>query len=272
MLSYLLLLSRLMSSVSMDNISRTNSNDFHMLYQCSDKLGSNGLRSFIDSFSYDDDTNKEVDIEVNPLCNIIDEETENKEVTVDIELPNLEDPTVDENDKQNVLIEKSFDIVSKAMFGEVMQSTEDTEENIQLNGDTHEEPEENLKEIVETVKNAVLSYRTEQENISAQCSENVIAVRNENCDKLNSNLNIQNNCTSKESKNEVVENGIEEDPNMFNSYNYWRINPELPLDPSVIDAGRSQTKNVKVLEEHKLVVSIYIFDSFGSVIKFNDDI
>lgn len=272
MFSYLLFLSRLMSSASMDNIPRTNSNDFHMLYQCSDKLGSNGLRSFIDPFNYDDDTNKEVDIEVNPLCNIIDEEPENREVTVDIELPNLEDPDVNEKDKENVLIEKSFDIVSKAMFGEVIQSTEDAEENIQLNGDTHEEPEENLKEIVETVKNAVLSYRTEQENVSAQCSENVITVRKENCDKLNSNLNIQINCASKDNANEVVENGIEEDPNMFNSYNYWRINPELPLDPSVIDAGRSPTKNVNMLEEHKLVVSVYFFNNFASVINFNDDI
>lgn len=250
-----------MSPASVDNIPRTSTNDFHMLYQSSDKLGSNGLRSFIDPFNYDDD-NKEVDIEVNPLCSIIDEESENKDVTIDIDMPSLEDPVANGTDKENALIEKSFGIVSKAMFGEVIENTGDREENIQFNGHIHEEPDEDFKEIieeiVETVKNAVLSYRTDQENMSAECSVNVIASLKESCDNLNSRLGVQGNCSGRDSGNEILETSIvDDDLNMFNSYNYWKISPELPLDPSVIDAGRSPTKNVKMLEEHNLVVSIF---------------
>lgn len=223
-----------------------------MLYQSSDKLGSNGLRSFIDTFNYDTDS-KEVDIEVNPLCSILDEDTENKDIAVDIDMPSLEELTI-EKDNKNTFIEKNFEIVSKAMFGEVIENPEDLEEDIiQLNGHVvHEEKEENLKEIVETVKNAVLSYRNEQENISSQCNVNVIDIEKENCDNLNSRLGSHSNCSGDGGNN--ISDG---DLNMYNSYNYWRISPELPLEPSIVDAGRSPTpKNDKILENHGLVVSI----------------
>lgn len=229
-----------------------------MLYHSSDKLGSSGLRSFIDRFTYDDEDDKEVDIEVNPLCNILDEEPESKDVVVDIEMPSLEEPSTTEMNKEDTFIQKNFGIVSKAMFGEIVTPTEDCDkENIQFNGHVEEvEPEENLKEIVETVKNAVLSYRNKQEDLTAQCNVNVIDTRKENCDNLNSRLGDHNYYKEKGSGDKIVENGVDnENLDLFNSYNYWRINPELPLDPSVVDAGRSPKKNIKMLEEHNLAVS-----------------
>lgn len=245
----------------MDSIPRPSGSDFHVLYQ-SENLGNNGLRNFIDSFGYDDD-NKEVDIEVNPLCGVLDEENESKDVIVDLDIPILEEPNTIEEDKENKLIEKNFGIVSKAMFGEVVLNTKDFDsEDIPLNGSAVETaPEENLKEIVETVKNAVLSYRTEHDNKSAECNANVIDIKKENCDNLDLNrLGDHNNCNDKGGGDRIVENGIaDEDLNMYNSYNYWRINPDLPLDPTLIDAGRSPKQNIKMLEEHSLGVSITTF-------------
>lgn len=244
----------------MDGVPRSVGNDFHMLYQSSDKLPSNGLRSFIDRFNYDDDDDdKEVDIEVNPLCNILDDESENRDVVVDIEIPSLEDPSVEKN-QEDTFIQKNFNIVSKAMFGEIVETSEDLiTESVQLNG--HDEdigPEENLKEIVETVKNAVLSYRNGQDDVTTQWNVNVIETRKENCDNLH-RLGDHNYCQNNGSGDKIVENGVTtENLDMFNSYNYWRIDPELPLDPSVVDAGRSPTKNFKMLEEHNLVVSTLI--------------
>lgn len=262
---------RLTSPTSLDGIPRPRS-DFHMLYQTSDKLGSNGLRSFIDPFNYDDD--KEVDIEVNPLCNILDEDAENKDVIVDIEIPNLEEPVGSEKSKEDTFIQKNFGIVSKAMFGEIVGTSEDSDkENVNYNGHPVEiEPEEDLKEIVETVKNAVLSYRNGQDNTAAECNANVIDTRKENCDNSSSRLGDHNGCIARNGSEEgIVENYVAEgNLEMYNSYNYWRIDPDLPLDPSVVDAGRSPKKNVKMLDEHNLVVSTFLL-SLHKIHCYGDD-
>lgn len=44
----------------------------------------------------------------------------------------------------------------------------------------------------------------------------------------------------------------------FNSYNYWRLSPELPLDPHIVDAGRSPNKEMKIETDHN-VVCIFFF-------------
>lgn len=245
-----------------------------MIYQSSEKLGSNGLRTFIDPFGYND---REVDIEVNPLCNILDEEPEIKDVVVDIEMPSLEEPTDEKNkeDKEEKIIQKSFSIVSKALFGEIVESVENSEEeDVQLNGHTDEqEPEEDLKEIVETVKNAVLSYRNGQDDTPVQCNINVIDTRKENCDNLSSRLGDHNYSIDNGSGDRIMGNGFgDESLEMFNSYNYWRVSPEMPLDPTVVDAGRSPKKNVKMIEGHSIVVSIInCFKDFMVVMmKFDD--
>lgn len=225
--------------------------EFHV-YQAKDNL-TNRLRSLtcFDTFGYED-----VDIEVNPLCNILDEESENKDVVVDIEIPNLEESpqpqAFDNKNKEDKIIQKSMHIVSKAMFGGIVTIKED---EVQINGHADEaEPEEDLKEIVETVKNAVLSYRNGQDDAVVGCNANVIETRNDARDNLSGRLLAEHNCN--DGGDRIVENGVggEENLEMFNSYNYWRVDPEMPLDPTVVDAGRSPKKN-KMIEEHNLVVS-----------------
>ncbi|KAJ8940759.1 hypothetical protein NQ318_009671 [Aromia moschata] len=159
------------------------------------------------------------------------------------------------------------------------------------------EIDEFLKEVVETVKNAVLSCRTveiEQGVIGNRKSKdknatnindvNVITVNSKLCDNFSGSiddqltvdmkhLNLSSNqldteinstdkgdaCTSSvESREEIasaadgsdkestdsnkkvnlinIESGPKEDDDLrlFNSYNFWYISPDLPLDPSII--------------------------------------
>lgn len=135
-------------------------------------------------------------------------------------------------------------------------------------------PDQDIKEIVETVKNAVLNYRNvEQEhgvigdNLKTNLSNaNVISnVKNASCDKLGSaiteldnkfeNMSLKSIDEPSTSKmEETTTNTIElnqvnlnsesekEDDNlhMYNSYNYWYIRPEMPLDLSIIEDCRNE--------------------------------
>ncbi|XP_015832998.1 serine/threonine-protein phosphatase 4 regulatory subunit 1 isoform X2 [Tribolium castaneum] len=167
---------------------------------------------------------------------------------------------------EDVLQEKDDECASSELESERLP-----EENFDLDsGSLIAQSDEDIKEIVETVKNAVLSYRNvEQEhgvigdNLKTNLSNaNVISnLKNASCDKLGSeldaefanlSLSIDEPSTSKMC-DDVADDGAEttveqnqvilnsesekEDDNLhlYNSYNYWYIRPEMPLDLSLIE-------------------------------------
>lgn len=148
--------------------------------------------------------------------------------------------------------------------------------------------DEDIKEMVETVKNAVLSYRNvEQEDnvIENRCNANVITNLKElKCDNLDSsvtaleksltNLSLTNNdeadindsnpfdsiafpdvvqnenIETNQVKNlQHCENATEDDHlPLFNSFNYWYISPAMPIDLSILD-GKAEAAHNKVSKQ-----------------------
>lgn len=194
---------------------------------------------------------------------------------------------------EDIIIQKSFDVMSKAMFGEIVGTSSDmSSENKDQQVNGKKEDEDDLKEIVESF---FFSYRRssnsedvfkEEESSSASCNVNVIDTQNKSCDKDSEELNEINlvevglDCSHVENDSnretivdnsnlfvskdqEVISNREEEESNRmncdescldnFNSYNYWKLSPELPLDPLIVNG----TKDVSGNGDHNnLAVSI----------------
>ncbi|KAJ8927571.1 hypothetical protein NQ314_019954 [Rhamnusium bicolor] len=191
-----------------------------------------------------------------------------------------------------------------------------------------------LKEVVETVKNAVLSCKTveveqgiigERKPKDVDSTHNVINNKNKQCDNLADTINIElkddmenlnlamkepilvnysseidntnkpfSNCKgdidttttnsdSKESSIDVKkvnfinsESGTREDDDLhlFNSYNYWYISPNLPIDPSIIagELSPNEMNGSGDVASHleNLYSTISLSDSLNDSIPFND--
>ncbi|XP_044269885.1 serine/threonine-protein phosphatase 4 regulatory subunit 1-like isoform X2 [Tribolium madens] len=179
---------------------------------------------------------------------------------------------------------KSKDEIGECANNE-LESERIPEENFDLDsGSMIAQSDEDIKEIVETVKNAVLSYRNvEQEhgvigdNLKTNLSNaNVISnLKNASCDKLDSELEAEfanlslsidepstsimcdavDGAETAGEQNQVILNSEseKEDDNLhlYNSYNYWYIRPEMPLDLSLIeeiqiDRGKADGANATV--------------------------
>lgn len=107
---------------------------------------------------------------MNPLSDICDDIPEEKEevantkdITIDIPVI-AEDPPdmIDhERKREDIILQKNMNVVSKAMFGEEIMDNirAAVAETIPPCAESKEEESENFKEIVETVKNALLSFR-----------------------------------------------------------------------------------------------------------------
>ncbi|CAH0547331.1 unnamed protein product [Brassicogethes aeneus] len=181
------------------------------------------------------------------------------------------------NDRENAaVIMKDLFSMSKDSYDD-----EDTKEEAALSDYENKanllydraDSETDIKEIVETVKNAVLSCRTENpESKSKLINGNVINNDDiKQCDNLDSsletftedikNINVDNdnvlnnesdvnrnvdkcqtdiplNIDNDKEANQVNTSANElEDDNLqlFNSYNYWYIKPEMPLDPDILN-------------------------------------
>lgn len=216
---------------------------------------------------------------------------------VSVKMSNLDEPSSAERKKEDIIIQKSFGVISKAMFGEIVGDSNEIDLNKEchMNGkiDGGEQDEEDLKEIVES-----LFYSYENSSGSGDvCTEensnssNVIDTLNNSCDNINSRLTELNEELSKTNLVEVglscnlteetlCSNGIVDNPNLineekeicsnstsetkcdescldnFNSYNYWKVSPELPLDPLLVNAGHFSKEGATESQDN-LVVSIW---------------
>ena len=168
--------------------------------------------------------------------------------------------------REEVILQKNFDVVSKSMFGEVILNLTDTEEDFGENGNVVDC--EDIKEIVETVKNVVLGFQNECESGNDNLPDCDSATNN--CDIMKGreivNFNILNNhstnmdnAKSTESRDVTIHCdkfcgnrkagsgetcNEEEGLKSFNSYNYWYVSPEMPLDPDIVRDGKCQFGDV----------------------------
>lgn len=221
-----------------------------------------------------------------------------------VKMSNLDEPSSAEKKKEDIIIQKSFGVISKAMFGEIVGDSNELDlsrnKECQINGkiDGGEKDEGDLKEIVESF---FFSYGnssgsedlSKEEETFNSCNGNVIDTRSNSCDNINSrlaklneelsktnlvevglscNLNEGNICSNENVNNpnscseaqETCSDATSEakcDENCldhFNSYNYWKVSPELPLDPLIVDGEHSTKEDASNVSEENLVVSIFL--------------
>lgn len=266
------------------------------MYHSNEKVSNTSLESLLYSnLNISPFSDKDVDVEVNPLCNILDnepdsdKEIDDNNVQLEVEVASADDPTIAEIKKEEKIIQKNFDIISKAMFGEVVGNSSEPDdtsnkENLYLNGQLAVEDDEH--KIIKNIVDTVLSYPTIEANVidneenNCDNRNNRLTDTNQELGKLNIVESEHNYCSNSENGFDNIENtsncsnckkeesylmdkvavrkGVaDEDRSLehYNSYHYWKVSPELPLDPSIVDAGRSPKKNMKMMEEHNLMVS-----------------
>lgn len=264
---------------------------------------------------------------MNPLSELCDDiipEESVQEVAnttdITIDIPNIDSPPdilEHERKREDIILQKNMNVVSKAMFREetvnkIRAALEETAENVAVADDESttkvvEEETEKFKEIVETVKNALLSFRVSEEKcdsgIEVGDSSSGESNRGNLCDvdlspaspsdvsslgnipslKSNSDTTIVSSSPSCElntvrtdcgddvremtmlnrdsSAEEIlslstpdVVVGCEEDPlREYNSYNYWYIRPEMPVDLSIVSSDFSTENNQNFLNSEETV-------------------
>lgn len=235
---------------------------------------------------------------MNPLSEIYDDIPEEKEqetatmdITIDIPVIAEDDPpdVIDhERKREEIILQKNMNVVSKAMLREetvnkIRAALVESECPSEF-ADVKEEESENFKEIVETVKNALLSFRVvseeeeekkskeDEEEACAKCDSGIEvsdasgeSSRGDLCDvdlspsstsdvsslgnisslKSNSDTTIVSSASCEMKRTECDERAeeggspkaadVDEDSlHEYNSYNYWYIRPEMPVDLTIV--------------------------------------
>ncbi|KAI4471926.1 serine/threonine-protein phosphatase pp2a 65 kda regulatory subunit [Holotrichia oblita] len=204
-----------------------------------------------EDFIYDVYQGKEDDsIVMNPLSDICDDIPEEKEemantkdITIDIPVI-AEDPPdmIDhERKREDIILQKNMNVVSKAMFGEEIMDNiraavkASVAETMTPSVESKEEESENFKEIVETVKNALLSFRIMDEEKKleeekfAKCDSGIERTECDGKEQISNVIEKQD-----ERSLELASNLEEDSLNEYNSYNYWYIRPEMPVDLTIV--------------------------------------
>ncbi|KRT85871.1 HEAT domain-containing protein [Oryctes borbonicus] len=268
-----------------------------------------------EDFIYDVYQGKEDDsVVMNPLSEICDDMSDEKEqetadITIDIPVMAEDPPDIidHERKREDIILQKNMNVVSKAMLREetvnkiraaLEEKSKQETQSTDLTAETTKEDEsENFKEIVETVKNALLSFRIltdeekkleeeEEEEIFAKCDSGIEvsdasreSSRGDLCDvdlspssssdvsslgnisslKSNSDTTIvssdsceinqrtecygeKSDSETKQTESEQTSSNVEEDSlHEYNSYNYWYIRPEMPVDLMLVNAASTAT-------------------------------
>lgn len=111
--------------------------------------------------------------------------------------------------------------------------------------------------------------------IETSCTNIEITNNTETCNKDDKINNNNNGCMEREQQRQVIvniESVNEDDLYLYNSYNYWYISPELPLDPNIVNDGEmrgNQQWNMNVSIAFSIFFLVYLSKYLFSKANFN---
>ncbi|XP_071057702.1 serine/threonine-protein phosphatase 4 regulatory subunit 1-like isoform X3 [Onthophagus taurus] len=215
------------------------------------------------------------------------------DITIDIPMSEDDESTesstsveVTDIDKklEDVIIQKSYNVVSKALYGEVIADdvfTDDDETLVNQSSSLAEfstgtiKENEDIKEIVETVKNAVLSFRSDCNKSEEGCFENNKEFNNEDfigTEILLDDVGVEDVDLRTIEKRDVVKKDEQTiikkddgDLNQFNSYNYWYISPDIPVDLSIVEEGKVEQENSDASTNYSTAQTDHLSNLFSSL-------
>lgn len=127
-----------------------------------------------------------------------------------------------------------------------------------------------INDINEELKNVSLEEQNFSDSSGRETTVNDESLSSVNCEERNvgdssntfNDESLSSSVNDNSNQNIDIEKEIEDDDGCldnFNSYNYWRLSPEMPLDPHIVDAGRSPNKEIKIETDHTVVSTFYLF-------------
>lgn len=148
--------------------------------------------------------------------------------------------------REGIIMEKSFTAVSRAMFGtDVRQQTSDTN----ANSDRYEEgadPDfQGLDAAEEELQNQINATNNKGCDNQSEMQEDDLVRKFRVLLETDYEKVALTEVDNKEASNEILDNREdgtnESDLQQYNSYNFWYVSPELPLDASSVGADQDST-------------------------------